>query len=230
MKRNYNLLVQKLKPFKVKLKPDQPVVAVSEEFGYREYIWLPNMSCREFEMWWRRQRDLTKFNALYLMKQHGAVICDKSYSISVDTTDEDEYFYYTCGNSRAFHVYHNLKDSGMVYFAHIFCNDHSWLKTPGGVYIHHATYHEACLQTERDIQSYSMVRVAGEYYWPKYEKLGNEIMASVTVKDLKNPIIGFGATEEEALKDARLIAKGYEALCGDPMETWTRWTTPKSEV
>ena len=110
MKRNYNLLAKKLQPFNVKLKPNQPVVTISEEFGYREYIWIPDMTCRELEQWWKRQRDIDKFTFFGKIKNNGILLEDKSYSKFLETDNQYEYAgYYTCGNSRVFHLFESIK-------------------------------------------------------------------------------------------------------------------------
>lgn len=51
--------IQKI--LKRKIHPNQTVVWIEEEFGYRLWIWIANMNWKKLEQWWQSQERMGKF-------------------------------------------------------------------------------------------------------------------------------------------------------------------------
>lgn len=118
-------------PFKTKIQtilkrkfhPNQTVVWIEEEFGYRLWIWIANMNWKKLEQWWQSQERMGKFE-LYRFFENGEMI-----------------EVYPSRN------YNNLsKLEGKVYFGFVFDDTDSCLVTPhwnGNRVICHSYYEEA---------------------------------------------------------------------------------------
>jgi hypothetical protein len=143
---NYHLLAKLLKPFKVNLKPDQPVVALDIEYGFKTYIWIPDMTCSELERWWLRQKNVGKFYPLPAVD--GVFLQD----VSKCKETGDGYWDYLSYDTLVWTTYNRVKNANLGYTCHLFCDDDSYLITPKNRFIHHMGYWPARLQTERDVK------------------------------------------------------------------------------
>lgn len=141
---NYNLLAKLLKPFKVNLEPEQPVVALDIEYGYKTYVWIPEMTCLELERWWLRQQHIGKF---YELPCGGTFLQDVTKSIPYGSGDWD-YLHY---DTTVWTTYNYIKNAHLGYHAHIFCDEDSYLITPRKRHIHHAGYWPARKKTDKDV-------------------------------------------------------------------------------
>lgn len=143
-------VINLLKPLKLELDENQPVVCVSEEFGFRYHIWLPDMNCQELESWWRRQ---WKFNKLYFSPtkiKKGKWITEdsKTFVLSIidATANPDDW---NIVNPVIMNVWNSLRNSKLCYYSHFFDDEDSFLETPKGKIITHMGRNPARATTEK---------------------------------------------------------------------------------
>jgi hypothetical protein len=125
---NYQKLNQLLKIYKISVKKDEALVTLENEFGYKNYIWKPEMSCKEFERWWKRQHHIDVLDTTLpgklidvdkIIKRHAF----KPYSNIEEMFEHMEQYY--------LHIYFErwvlLDKSGLCYHAHFFDDVNSYL-------------------------------------------------------------------------------------------------------
>ncbi len=228
MKNNANILNSILKPLGVTVKPGEAVVTLSIEYGFKEYVWLPGMSCTELEKWWHRQHDFGNM----IFTSHFDFLPGKFY---LENSRSYEYGegrgdYYVCNNKVGI-IIDKLRASKLAYKCHFFCNDDSFLKTTSGRYIHHMGYWPANLAVERAIAEdlCGGVVLGGQPYLINFKlEPDGVLMGVVTHSGIE--LIGFGENKIEVMKDIERMYQSYLAMQGDPMETWTRWTSKDKQV
>ena len=121
-------LNQLLKPLRITLTKNQPVVCLDEEFGFRQWIWIPNVSSQKLESWWKRQHNLDLFYFLPREIEMGTWIqAIGEYNETLDISY----------NEVTYNLYHKLIKSGLVYTGHLFDNTDSFLISPKGISIYH---------------------------------------------------------------------------------------------
>lgn len=234
MKNNANILNNILKPLGVTVKQEEAVVTLSIEYGFKEYVWIPGMSGPELEKWWRRQHDFGNM----IFTSHFDFLPGKFYLENSRCYEygEGHSDYYVCNNKVGI-IIDKLRASNLAYKCHFFCNDDSFLKTPSSRYIHHMGYWPANLAVERAIAEdlCNGVVIEDKFYKINFEFVGDELeprdakLRGIVVHD-GIELIGFGNNKIEVMKDIQFMYKSYLALTGDPMETWTRWTSKDKQV
>lgn len=150
---NYHKLNELLKIYKISIEKDEALVTLDKEFGYKNYIWKPEMSCLEFERWWKRQHHIDVLDTDLPGKLIDVNKIIKHYEWKPYTNVETmikvlEEFY--------LHIYYNrwdlLDESHLCYHAHFFDDVNSYLITPNGRTVNHMGRHFAKLQLEKDVE------------------------------------------------------------------------------
>ncbi|MDM8549132.1 hypothetical protein QUF72_03605 [Desulfobacterales bacterium HSG2] len=95
------------------------VVLLSEEYGYRDWLWFPKMTPGELEEWWENLESVFP----YFMTPE---------PLPGDVIEAND----NLGN-----IYYELSGAGTHYSAHIHCDDDSFLMRPNGEKIFHKPYH-----------------------------------------------------------------------------------------
>lgn len=153
--KQYQKLNQLIKIYKISIEENEALVVLDEEFGYKQYIWKPEMSCNELERWWKRQHHMGWERKSSLP---GKVlnINDILYEPPMKQFESTEEFLKYLDDNIFFNIYferwHTLNSLNLCYRSMIFSDDYSYLLTPSGRYIHHMGWWPAKLQTEKDIQ------------------------------------------------------------------------------
>ena len=166
-------LNQLLKPFKISIEEDEALVALDVEFGYKHFIWKPEMSCDELERWWRRQlhfgRSIGKFPGKLIDVDK---IIYKPFGKHYNSLEEMvESFNDPINYCPFFERWFSLDNSSLCYHASIFSDDYSFLKTPSGRYIHHMGWWPAKIQTDLDVKE-QMAMTPGEKLRKDFEDIG----------------------------------------------------------
>jgi len=102
------------------------VVLVDEEYGFRHHLWLTGMTPEKLEEFWA---------SIQNMKDH-YTDCTKTLPgtwISVEAEDRTY-------NKSDLDLWHQCKDDGQYYYAHLHWEDDSSLKAPDGRLIYHAGF------------------------------------------------------------------------------------------
>jgi hypothetical protein len=146
-------LNQLLKIYRISVEKDEALVTLEEEFGFRNYIWKPEMTCTDFEKWWKRQHLI---DVLYT-KLPGKLInvdkiiqrCDfRPYNSLEDMmTKLEEY-----NLNIYFERWVLLDKSNLCYRAHFFDDVNSYIITPNGRTIYHMGRHPAEIALDKDIK------------------------------------------------------------------------------
>lgn len=146
-------VVNLLKPLGLEVTETSPVVCMSEEFGFRYHIWIPNMTCQELEVWWRRQHNMGKFYFNPTKIERGQWVTDKSSTFVLSLlggkyTDED----WNVVNPVMYEIWKRLKLSRQCYYSHYFDDEDSFLETPQGRVITHMGRNPARARTHKWVQ------------------------------------------------------------------------------
>lgn len=165
--KNYKFINNLLKPFKCSISNTETIVLISEEYGYRNHIWLPGMDDINLKRWWRRQWNIDKCFGKYWYDFPGKIISLHKLSLTrsdiyakfdglflTDMFKDETWLYYNYYFDTYYTAFDKLHDSHLCYFAHIFCNDDSFLKTPSNQYIEHNGNYPAKLITEKNVKEY----------------------------------------------------------------------------
>ena len=108
------------------------VVFLQEEYGYKEWVWMPNMSEDELRAWWEAMPTVAPF------------FFDGPVGFPGDTHQiyfDDDGFYLVEEGDRRIVTPVSEKysmDSSKHWHAHLHQDNDSFLRTPEGEYIHHA--------------------------------------------------------------------------------------------
>lgn len=120
-----------LKPLRRKVQKDEPVVLLEEEFGYRNWIWLPRCSSEELVRWWKRQKNMSKFY------------------FSPRDMKKGELFHMDWGVLWKVELFYRLEKTGLCWTSHLFDDTDSFLISPRGRFITHSGYLPALVELER---------------------------------------------------------------------------------
>ena len=152
--KTYQKLNQLIKIYKISIEENEALVTLDEEFGYKHYIWKPEMSCNELERWWKRQFHIGKFHFNLPGKLINVdEIIYKPFGTPYNSLEEMvESLNNPSVYDTFFEGWYALDTLNLCYRGSIFSDDYSFLKTPSGRYIHHMGWWSAKLQTELDVK------------------------------------------------------------------------------
>lgn len=108
------------------------VVLLQEEYGYREWVWMPNMSADELKAWWKAMPTVAPFFFNGPVEFPG-----ETHQIYFE---EDGFYLVTEGDMRVVTPVSGKfdLDEDKHWHAHLHQDNDSFLKSPDGEYIHHA--------------------------------------------------------------------------------------------
>ena len=106
------------------------VVFVEEEYGYREWLWYPDMSKEDLKEWWLKLETVNSFFFCGAASMPGKAV----QIIFDDIIDGKAVYKYEDGTNVIFPENH--------WKAHLHEDDDSWLKPYGEKFILHAGYRE----------------------------------------------------------------------------------------
>lgn len=150
--KSHKLVNKIIKPLRVQLREDQPLVLLEEEFGFRSWIWIPDCSEKELITWWKSRLNLGKFyfDPKSLNHSKNSKIFNVFYRHSYYDNNRKKVYYNT--PYALISVYNQLNNMNNTFKAHIFDDTDSWLKTPSGQYIFHIGAYYANLILKEEIQ------------------------------------------------------------------------------
>ena len=106
-----------LEALKEKIETDF-LILLTEEYGYREWFWFPNMNEEKLLEWWKELESVDP----YFM------------------TPEPLEGWLVEMNEELADLYSQLRNSKQYITAHFHCNDDSYIKLPNGEIVHHKGY------------------------------------------------------------------------------------------
>jgi len=130
--------------------PQEIVVLLEEEFGYRHWVWIPEMSAEELKEWWQAIPTVAPYfydgPKTFPGKVH-RIYYEKDYvreSEHLDATlEKDEFFFVQEGAGRTLTpTSHSMRLPDKHWCAHVHMDCDSYLMTPDEEMIYHAGYIE----------------------------------------------------------------------------------------
>ena len=109
--------VEKTEPYTI--HPNEVVVLLIEEYGYRSWIWLPKMTGRALETWWSRLPSVNRY--FFDPSSLPGKMCIVRTEVQ-----------------RA--QFHTLSQSGTYYRGHIHQDEDSHLVRPDNTFVFHRGY------------------------------------------------------------------------------------------
>lgn len=149
------LINQLIKPLRIKLKPETPLILIKEEFGYKQWFFIPNIPAKDLIKWWKRQKEQgLKYLPLHKVGTFIEASSTKEYTWNYETLSQNNYMTIIEFPDFLFNLWHSLKQKSIpgIWYAHLFYDDDTLLRTSSNLIIKHYGYHTARLAINKDIE------------------------------------------------------------------------------
>lgn len=123
-----------IKPLRIKHNDSHVIVTLNVEFGFRYFLWFPEMTSKKLEQFWKSIRNIDRYWDNHKLLPGKLIKADYKFYI-VDENNVDD-VYPTIPMS----IYEKLSHNRLCYHAHLFDNNNSVLISPKDNRTHHIGY------------------------------------------------------------------------------------------